>query len=479
MAENNNNQGPINTGSIPEEERLSELSMLKNSWDMYEKTKNETISKRTTATDKSGNKVYSEASTKKTIELLETMQDDIKAKYLALGGSVEDLVAKKQGRKKTATNNSNKKELLKKILEKEKIRIANGETDSPEEEDKDVFTMEVKRPDAEDVVIGGDTEDVSFFAQNAKEEEIGVVNIDITKAKGNNIKYDVIPLPSKGQCYKNKMSKIPVAYLTAYDENMIISPNMYKDGTFLDHILSAKIMTDEIDPMDMLVGDRDAVILWLRASGYGTDFPISATDPNTGQQFESTVDLTKLEYKPFKLRGDANGYFDFTLPFSKDKVKFRFLTYRDIKTLEKMEEDEVTAIKISKINELGASLEDMVNDDDEMKTDTKLKLTEAAKVVREYADSIKEVEADNLYTHSVTNRLCKSIVSINGVTDKKYIEEYVSFMNVKDSSALRKYITENEPGIDYNIEVKRPESLGGGSLRMFLTIDQYIFLSIA
>ena len=52
-------------------------------------------------------------------------------------------------------------------------------------------------------------------------------------------------------------------------------------------------------------------------------------------------------------------------------------------------------------------------------------------------------------------------------------------MNVRDSSALRRYITDNEPGIDFNVTVEKPASLGGGSLTMFLTLDQFIFLNIA
>ena len=53
------------------------------------------------------------------------------------------------------------------------------------------------------------------------------------------------------------------------------------------------------------------------------------------------------------------------------------------------------------------------------------------------------------------------------------------YMNVRDSSALRRYITDNEPGIDFNVTVEKPASLGGGSLTMFLTLDQFIFLNIA
>ena len=71
------------------------------------------------------------------------------------------------------------------------------------------------------------------------------------------------------------------------------------------------------------------------------------------------------------------------------------------------------------------------------------------------------------------------VKSVNGVTDKKFIKEYVVKMNIRDSAALRKYVIENEPGLDFNIDVERPQSLGGGSMTTFLTLDQFIFLNIA
>ena len=52
-------------------------------------------------------------------------------------------------------------------------------------------------------------------------------------------------------------------------------------------------------------------------------------------------------------------------------------------------------------------------------------------------------------------------------------------MSVQDSSALRKYISDNEPGLDFNLTVEKPASLGGGSMPMFLSLDQYLFLNIA
>ena len=84
-----------------------------------------------------------------------------------------------------------------------------------------------------------------------------------------------------------------------------------------------------------------------------------------------------------------------------------------------------------------------------------------------------------LYNHALTNRLNLLIMAVNGITDKKYISDFIRKMPVRDSSALRKYITNNEPGVDYNITVERPESLGGGSVTTFLQLDQFLFLNIA
>lgn len=83
------------------------------------------------------------------------------------------------------------------------------------------------------------------------------------------------------------------------------------------------------------------------------------------------------------------------------------------------------------------------------------------------------------WTNAITNRLELSIMEVDGKRDRNYISSFVRNMKVKDSSALRRYITENEPGLDYNITVERPESLGGGSMELFLQLDQFIFLNIA
>lgn len=477
-----------NSQSLTPEEVKSELSLLKNSYDMYEKTKEETEFVMKNRLDKNGNRKYTDSRLSDTMKLIQIMQDDIERKYVELGGNIEELKAKKRSRKVS----DNRKKILDEILKKEKERATlDAMKEIKEKEnaenatDDDFPTFDGSEPSPLDELPPVDDSDDNI-TETPTDEKVEVendetyshVNLDASKAQGNNIKYDVIPIPSKGEAYKSKIKKIPVAYLTAYDENLIVSPNLYKDGSFLDYMLKTKIMTNEIDPDDLLPGDRDAIILWLRGSGYGPEYPVSATDNVTGEKFETVVDLTQLKAKKFTLKGDANGYFNFELPFSKDKIKFKFLSYKDIKKLEKMEENENVKLKKGKINEICDQLREYLMNDEDVERQLKMKLNEAVKTISEYSNSIS-VDDDILFSHSVTNKLAESIVSINGVTDRKYINEYVMYMNVRDSSALRRYITDNEPGIDFNVTVEKPASLGGGSLTMFLTLDQFIFLNIA
>ena len=474
-----------NSQGLTIEEVKSELTLLKNSYDMYEKTKEETEFVMKNRLDKNGNRKYSDSRLSDTMKLMQIMQDDIERKYVELGGDVEELKAKKRGRK----SNGNRKKLLSEILKKEKERaMLDAMNDLKEDKaneketvdnDDEFHTFDGSEPIPLDSVsdIINENEEVEENAE-VDEDDYRHVNLDASKAHGNNIKYDVIPIPSKGEAYKSKLKKIPVAYLTAYDENLIVSPNLYKDGTFLDYMLKTKIMTNEIDPDDLLPGDRDAIILWLRGSGYGPEYPVTATDNVTGEKFETVVDLTQLKPKKFTLKGDANGHFNFELPFSKDKIKFKFLSYKDMKKLEKMEENENVKLKKAKVDEICDQLREYMSNDEDIDRQLKMKLNDAIKSIGEYSDNMS-VDSDILFNHSVTNKLTESIVSVNGVTDRKYISEYVMYMNVRDSSALRRYITDNEPGIDFNVTVEKPASLGGGSLTMFLTLDQFIFLNIA
>ena len=292
-----------------------------------------------------------------------------------------------------------------------------------------------------------------------------------------NAQYDVIQLPSNGQCYKNKMDRVPVAYLTAYDENIITSPNLYKDGLVIDFLLKNKIVNKEINPDDLVSGDVDAITLFLRATSYGAEFPIVVADPDTGEQIESIVDLTTLKPKEFTLIGDENGWFEFETPVRKDKLKFRYLTRKMEKQLQKVNELENNGTKAYMLEGEREILAAAVASDKVLKESDKKVLRNALAIMGTWAKKLNETNQSQ-FNKIVTNSLQMQVMSVNGNTDREFIRKYVASMPAMDALSLRKYIDKHRPGIDFDIEVQRPESLGGGSFNTFLNWDDSVFLNI-
>lgn len=438
---------------------LKDIKVYKESYFMYEKTKRETIEKLSEAMNEDGSKRYTDEDIKNKISQIQMMQDDVKQKFLISGGDVNEL--------KTIENND-KKETL-----KSKRKVVLNKKNENKVENKNKLTP-VKNDKEEVKIKHKENDDIKPINNLHSEVSVVPLNWDMDFSES----FDVIPLPSKGECYENKTPKIAVSYLTANDENMIVSPNLYRDGLILDYLLKAKIKNNTIDPDDLLEGDRDAIILWLRATGYGTQYPVTVTDNKTGIDFDTVVDLTQIKHKPFTLKGDENGYFDYELPVTKHKVKFRFLTHGDIKQIEEIEKDEQINIKKEHLNRIVEDLNTYLENDDILTKDEKLKLYEAKRNISKWCEKLN-ADNDMGYTHTLTNRLELSIVSINGNENRDFISNYVENMNVRDALSIRRYITENEPGLDYTVTVERPESLGGGSMPIFLSLDEYIFLNLA
>lgn len=419
------------------------LKQLKCSYDMYETTKKQTERKMKEALTKEGTKKYTSSDIKNEIELITEAQNDVVAQYVQLGGSEDDIRKKSKKKIETPTKEGVGKTVLEMMEEMEADRQAALEN-----------------------------------AVSATATRLDQTYIPTKGSYSSEATFDVIPLPSKGEAYADKIAKMSVAYLTAYDENMIVSPNLYRDNLIIDYILQEKLLSKEIDPMDLLEGDREAIILFLRASGYGNEYPISVTDDETGREFDAVVDLSKLKYKDFNLKGDSKGWFSFTLPVSGAEVKFRFPTHRDVLTLDRLKAAEENKIMKESISKYVESLDTFIEADNDVSREEKIKIRQAIRTIESWGDNMDE-ENKLKFNHALTNRLSLLIMAVDGITEKKYINDFIRRMNVRDSTALRKYITQNEPGIDYNIEIERPASLGGGSMKTFLQLDQFLFLNIA
>ena len=316
---------------------------------------------------------------------------------------------------------------------------------------------------------------VEIGDMNAETKENNAIYNDVDP----NAQYDVIKLPSKGECYRSKVDRLPVGYLTAADENLITSPNLYESGEITNILLKKKVLSKDFNVDNLISGDADAIMVFLRGTSYGNEFPIVVTDPRTGKKFETTTDLSKLNYKPFNLKADENGLFDFVLPLTKMKIKFKFLTKKEIKLLKKVNEKEAQGIAAFDLADAIDKIKNALKTDQTLSDGDKNMIIDANNKLQKWCDALNSTKEGTPYSKGITNSMEMQIVSINGNTDKKFIHAAVMAMPASDSLAFRRYIFDNEPGVNFEITVKRPESDGGGSFKTFLEWDDYVFWHIA
>jgi hypothetical protein len=215
--------------------------------------------------------------------------------------------------------------------------------------------------------------------------------------------YEIVSLPSKGLFYPSKISEVNVEYMTSKDEDLLTTPSLIQNGTVLDILLRRKIKTSGIRPEDLLTGDRNAIILFLRTSSYGSTYTVKVADPRTNVDFETTVDLLKLKYKEGDEYPDEFGHFVVELPMRKKMIKFRLLTSGEENTIFKKSE------------------------------------------------SIKEAYGTEFNEYN-TMKLKSHVVSIGDKTDRSYIDKFIDAMPALDAFTIRKKILNVSPDVDMEYE---------------------------
>jgi len=160
---------------------------------------------------------------------------------------------------------------------------------------------------------------------------------------------EVLSLPSQGLLYPEdsplRSGTIDVKYMTAKEEDILTSVNLINQGKVIDKLLESVIADPKIKLDDMLIGDKNALMVGTRILGYGREYKVMITDPDTNERVEHSVDLTTLKHKKIdesKLK--SGNKFEFELPNSKRMIEFKLLTQKDetiiqetIKGLEKVE----------------------------------------------------------------------------------------------------------------------------------------------
>jgi hypothetical protein len=218
---------------------------------------------------------------------------------------------------------------------------------------------------------------------------------------------DVVTLPSRGLTYPSRIGQVDVEYMTASDENILTSPNLIRSGKHIDKLLERKIKTKGIKAEDLLPGDRNAIINFLRITAYGSDYPVKVYDPETGNEFETIVDLSILKEKVLTEQPDSNFHFTFETPLRKNLLKFKLLTSAEYDILSKTAES----------------------------------------YAKEKKDNISEI---------LTMRIESMIQSVDGNNNRIYIRQYVNAMSPKDSLAFRRYVEQIEPNLDLSYEFQSP-----------------------
>ena len=157
--------------------------------------------------------------------------------------------------------------------------------------------------------------------------------------KNTDFPTEEVTLPSKGLLYPPesniKNGIIEMKYMTAKEEDILTNANLIKNGTVLDKLLQSLIVT-KIDYNDLLVGDKNAIMIASRILGYGSNYTWKAKHPETGEAEEITYDITALVDKELdeSLILEGKNEFEFTLPTSNKRLTFKILTHGDEKALE-------------------------------------------------------------------------------------------------------------------------------------------------
>lgn len=234
---------------------------------------------------------------------------------------------------------------------------------------------------------------------------------------------ELVPLPSAGVCYNAdsplfNMESLEIRAMTAKEEDILTSRALIKNGTVITQLLKSCLVDKNLDPNEMLSGDRNAVMTALRITGYGDEYHTEVDCPACGERSKQEFNLSELPIKRLQIQPVVPGanQFKYTLPITKKEVVFKFLDGND--------ENEIQKI-IERRKKQGAATESLV-----------------------------------------TTRLQYQLVSIQGITEKHKINMFVRNMPARDSLSLRNYIDEHEPGIKMEAWMECPSCFESSEVKM-------------
>ena len=229
---------------------------------------------------------------------------------------------------------------------------------------------------------------------------------------GWTVPVEQIPLPTAGILYPKEnplhnKATLQIKAMTAQEEDIIMSRALLKEGTIIFHLIKSCLIDKSIDPNDLLLGDRNSLLVAIRITGYGSKYNANIVCPSCAVMNYQAFELSDLEIKRLSINPMSVGKneFEFKLPVSKKNVTFKFETVAS-------------------------------NHESTITQERKRKL-------------MPDMKLEGIITSMLENQ----ILSIDGVYDRNKILGFIQSMPAGDSKSLRKFINSNEPGIDMHVNM--------------------------
>lgn len=216
---------------------------------------------------------------------------------------------------------------------------------------------------------------------------------------------ETVQLPSQGLLYSENSplaeGKIELKYMTAKEEDILTNQAYIQKGNVLDKLIESLIINKDINYKDLILGDKNAVLVAARILGYGQSYKFELRGE------EHNVDLSEVKNKEIDESKFTQGEnsFSFKLPHSGNDITYKIL-----------------------------------NGHDEAKIEAELR-------------GLKKVNKNA--SPELSTRLKYLITSVNGENESKKIREFVdNFLLARDSRSLREHIKETQPDIDLTFELE-------------------------
>jgi hypothetical protein len=260
------------------------------------------------------------------------------------------------------------------------------------------------------------------LARNSKRSKLGTGLEDSTPAAADSVAAaletgglnfatptEFVDLPSKGQYYPENhplhgQESIEIKYMTAKEEDILSSKTLIKQGVAIDRLLKSVIVDNRVSPETLISGDRNAVLVATRITGYGSEYETRVTCPSCLTSVDHSFDLADVAVKTSE-DGENDDSYDITengtivtvTPMTNITVEMKMMTGKDESYLSRLIESK-----------------------------RKKKLPET----------------------TLTDTLKILVTSLNGETSKDLINKFIKVIPARDSRFLRSVYEKASPNVD-------------------------------